>query len=156
MYIGNLAQWREECRTLPSFIVPWITYLAGQDLLALPVGRHELPDGNYLNIDEAETAPAVRRKMEAHCRYVDIQLLLEGTENIGYQPISDAGPVTEERCGADARFYEPPVADDLVISMVPKKTIAVFFPTDGHRCLCSPVGTGATVRKAILKVRLPE
>ena len=48
----------------------------------LPNGRHYLKNGIYVNIEEYETYPRFSRKFEAHKRFVDIQYIISGCENI--------------------------------------------------------------------------
>ena len=104
MYVGNLEQWQEEIRNLPEFLSPYIKKLAAFDFDALTAGRYELGGLNYMNVDEAETAPAAKRQIECHRRYVDVQVLLDGEEVIGYQPLSRLGAMTEDRGSKDAYF----------------------------------------------------
>ena len=101
MYVGNLEQWQEEIRNLPEFLSPYIKKLAAFDFDALTAGRYELGGLNYMNVDEAETAPAAKRQIECHRRYVDVQVLLDGEEVIGYQPLSRLGAMTEDRGSKD-------------------------------------------------------
>ena len=154
MYVGNLKQWQKETAYLPPKLVPWIEKLASLDLQHLTPGRHELGNGNYMNVDETETAPAEQRKMEAHRAYIDIQMVIEGSERIGYQPIINAGEVVEDRSAADAWFYNPSLAADTQIQMGEGTTFAVFTPADGHRCLCAPDGISRPIRKVIMKIKI--
>ena len=155
MYIGDLKQWEREEDNLPDYIKPWLQKLASARLDALPPDRYDLGNGNYLNIDEAVTLPAMRRQTECHRLYADVQILLEGEEIIGWQPLCDLGEMTEDNGAKDAYFYNPPVEKDRKIVMRRKRTFVVFFPSDGHRCLCAPTGGSGAVRKAVLKVKLP-
>lgn len=153
MYVGNIRQWKEELPHLPASLAPWIQKLAELDRAALKPGRHDLGDGNYMNVDETVTAPAAERTMEAHRQYIDIQLVIDGQEWIGYQPLCDAGEVVEDRSASDAWFYNPPADKDTQIHMNPG-TFAVFTPADGHRCLCDPEGKRQPIRKVIMKIRV--
>lgn len=154
MYVGNLTQWGSEVQYVPSVAALWVQYLGKLDFDSLEPGRHDLGNGNFMNVDVSDTAPAETRNMEAHRDYMDIQVLVEGHENIGYQPVNKAGEVVSHEDGSDNWFYRPDIAKDMVIPMVPRETYAVFTPADGHRCLCAPAGTGETVKKVILKVKL--
>lgn len=154
MYIGNLQQWRQDLPFVPPQTARWIETLAGLDIAALTPGRHELGSGNFMNVDLSVTAPAATRQMEAHRQYIDIQLLVTGREWIGYQPITQAGPVVAHEEGSDNWFYRPNVAKDIHIPMVPQQRIAIFTPADGHRCLCAPDGSGEEIRKVIMKIRV--
>lgn len=153
MYVGNLNQWESERAYVPAGMVPWIDKLASMALEELKPGRYELEGGSYMNVDEGKTQAAAERLMEAHRRYIDIQMVIEGDECIGYQPVANAGPVVEDRSAADAWFYNPDAANDTRIRMTPG-TFAIFTPADGHRCLCAPDGIGRPIRKVIMKIRI--
>ena len=153
MYVGNIKQWEKELPYVPAGLAPWIEKLASLDLASLAPGRHDFGGGNFMNVDVGETKPASERTMEAHRDYIDIQIVIEGDEIIGYQPIADAGPVVEDRSASDAWFYDPPLEGDTKICMVPG-AFAIFTPADGHRCLCAPDGAGKAIKKAIMKIRV--
>lgn len=156
MYTGSLTQWKNELPFVPEGVAPWLEMLAGLRLDELTPGRHELGGGNFMNVDLSETGPADLRNMEAHRQYIDIQVLLEGEENIGYQPLCRAGRVVSHEEGSDNWFYRPDVSGDIIIPMVPKETFAIFTPADGHRCLCAPDGGHKPVRKVIVKVKIAQ
>lgn len=154
MYIGNLKQWQKDVPFVPAQTAKWIEQLANLDVTTLTPGRHDLGDGNFMNVDVPTTGPAATRKMEAHHDYIDIQLLVSGDETIGYQPVTQAGPVVAHEEGSDNWFYQPPVEKDMVIPMTPCETFAIFTPADGHRCLCAPDGKSQTIRKVIMKIKV--
>lgn len=153
MYVGNIKQWEDEIPYLPNFLLPWIRKLAKADISSLVTGRHELGHEHFMNVDEGATAPATERLMEAHEKYIDIQMVITGDEIIGYQPLCNAGDRVESYPEKDGYFYNPDPALDTPIHMVPG-TFAIFMPGDGHRALCAPEGTGAPIRKVILKIHI--
>ena len=79
MYVGNLKQWEKEIPYVPAGLARWIEKLASYDLASLAPGRHDLGDGNYMNVDVGETHPASERTMEAHREYIDIQTVSTST-----------------------------------------------------------------------------
>jgi YhcH/YjgK/YiaL family protein len=64
-----------------------LDYLERTDLAALAAGRHEL-DGDrlYLVASEYLTKPAAEGRWEVHRRYVDVHVVVRGTERVGYAP----------------------------------------------------------------------
>jgi len=45
-------------------------------------------------------------KLEAHRRYIDIQLVLDGTDEMGWKPLSDChDPVSDYSTERDIRFF---------------------------------------------------
>jgi len=85
-------------------------------------------------------------KLEAHRKYIDIQLVLEGDETMGWKPLTDClNPVSDHSEERDIRFFHDAPASYVP---VPPDHFCIFFPEDAHAPL---VGTG-TVRKVIFKV----
>ena len=59
-----------------------LEFLKQNPLHRLPIGRHNiLKDDVYVNIDVYNTQPD--KLIEAHRTYIDLQMLIEGTEQIG-------------------------------------------------------------------------
>lgn len=122
-------------------------FLQSTDLRALQDGRHEL-DGDRLFVIVANATgkgPSDAR-LEAHDRYIDIQLAISGTDAIGIKPRGDCreidAPMDAER---DIMFFRD--QPDFWMQLTPG-TFAVFFPDDAHAPLA---GTGQ-VHKAVVKV----
>jgi len=154
MYVGNINQWESEKKYIPDFLVPWISKLAEVDIQAFLPGRHDLGNGNFMNVDEGKTMAAAEQLMEAHEKYVDIQMVISGNEYIGYQPLCNAGECVEWYPESDGYKYAPKLSEDIKIRMIPGATFAVFMPGDGHRALCAPDGISKPIRKVILKIRI--
>ena len=67
---------------LPKVIAEVCDYLNTLDLNALENGRHDINDQIYMNVMEPETAEPSSKKAELHHEYLDVQVLIRGTENI--------------------------------------------------------------------------
>lgn len=114
-----------------------------------PEGRTEL-DGEaiyVMAVPEARTRP--HAPLEAHRRYIDVQVVLEGLETMGWAPLAACPTVREpyDPAGDIVFFEEPPLAQ----FPVPAGHLAVFFPEDAHVPL---LGNGERVSKLIFKVRV--
>jgi biofilm protein TabA len=85
-------------------------------------------------------------RLEAHRKYIDIQLLLEGSEEIGWRPTAECRQLTDPYDGArDIMFFaDPPLA----WIPLPVGKFMIFYPEDAHAPLAA---TGANV-KAVIKV----
>ena len=122
--------------------------LANEDLDAFPEGRTDLQGNDFYvsSSPRARTRPAP--PLEAHRTYIDVQVILEGTDTIGWAPL--------DACREEASPYDP--AKDIVffrdapvnLIAVRKGQVIVFFPEDAHAPL---IGNGEAVRKLVLKVR---
>ncbi|HLY96195.1 MAG: YhcH/YjgK/YiaL family protein [Sideroxydans sp.] len=122
-------------------------YIRNTDLFALAPGRYNIVGDDLIAI--VEQVPAKTKEMarlEAHRKYIDIQLVLEGDETMGWKPLADClNPVSEHSMDKDIRFFHDAPASYV---SVPPDHFCIFFPEDAHAPL---VGTG-TIRKAIFKV----
>jgi YhcH/YjgK/YiaL family protein len=122
-------------------------YIRDTDLYALAPGRYPIVGDDLFAI--VELVPAKTKEMarlEAHRRYIDIQLVLEGDEAMGWKPLADClNPVSEHSEEKDIRFFHDAPASYVP---VPPDHFCIFFPEDAHAPL---VGSG-NIRKVIFKV----
>ena len=124
-------------------------FLAG-DLAALPDGRHEiLGDKAFATISTYGTKRLEDGVFEAHRRYSDIQLLIEGEELCGVVAgadwLKENVPYDPAR---DIRFFAtPPLFSRIVLSL---GTFAFFAPSDAHMPGIT-TGTMRHVRKCVIK-----
>ncbi len=128
---------------------PLFDYVKSHDLLHAPLGRIEIDGDNlYVNNVLAEGVPAEKQLLEAHRAYIDVHILLEGAERIGWKALED---VTEEvkpyDAPADCALYAD--SPTTYVDMVPGQFVAVY-PEDPHAPL---IGQGK-IRKLIAKVKL--
>jgi biofilm protein TabA len=150
MIIESLEQCDRYRHLHPGFAAAF-DFVRSSDIGALAPGRHVI-DGDrlYLSIDHTEGRGRTAARLESHRRYIDIQLTIDGDEEIGWRPLSlclaPATPFDEQR---DIRFY-----DDVPESWVavPPGRFAVFFPEDAHAPLA---GTGL-LKKAIFKIAVTQ
>lgn len=122
-------------------------YLLSTDLDSLPDGRNEI-DGDeiYLMMNRRPLKKAVDALMEVHDRYIDIQLVIRGTETFGW---SDRAELTAPRGQIDREkdilFFEDAPS---TFYTVHDGQMSIFFPEDGHAPM---IGEGDIV-KCIVKV----
>jgi biofilm protein TabA len=126
-------------------------FLMRPDLEELPVGRYEI-DGEL--VYAMVSTNSGRRKedalLETHERYIDIQLVLAGTDTMGWKPRSLCKrPRGEYDRNNDARFFsdEP----DAWIS-VKSGAFAIFFPEDAHM----PLISSGQIHKVVVKVSVDK
>lgn len=122
-------------------------HLRTTDFFALSPGRYHIIGEDLIAI--VEQVPGKTKEMarlEAHRRYIDIQLVLEGDEQMGWKPLADChNPVSEHSDERDIRFFHDAPASYVP---VPPDHFCIFYPEDAHAPL---IGTG-TVRKVIFKI----
>lgn len=122
-------------------------YIRDTDLYAMAPGRYQLACEDLIAI--VEHVPGRSKevaKLEAHRRYIDIQLVLEGDESMGWKPLEEClNPVSEHSMEKDIRFFHDAPA---AYVPVPPDHFCIFFPEDAHAPL---IGSGP-IKKVIFKV----
>ena len=115
---------------------------------------HELTPGIYPIIGDdlfaiVEHVPGRTRddaKLECHRRYIDIQLVLAGVDEMGWRALADCDdPVSDYSAERDIRFFND--APDTWIA-TPPDHFCIFFPEDAH----APLVSEGQVRKVIFKI----
>jgi biofilm protein TabA len=124
-------------------------YIRNTDLFALAPGRHPIAGENLFVI--AEQAPGRAReaaRLECHRRYIDIQLVLEGIDEMGWKPLADChDPVSDYSAENDIRFFHDAPAAWIA---TPPDAFCIFFPEDAH----APLVSKGEIRKVIFKIAL--
>ena len=124
-------------------------YVKSHDLLHMELGRVVIDGDNlYVNNVEAEGVDVVRQPLEVHRQYIDVHILLEGKERIGWKALED---VTNETKAYDAESDCALYAEmaDVYVDLKPGQFVIVY-PEDPHAPL---IGQGK-IRKLIAKVKL--
>jgi len=122
-------------------------FLRRNDLASLPADRYEF-DGDRLfcMISKGPGKSRAEAKLEAHRKYIDIQYVIAGTEEMGWRPTADC-KLTDTSYDADKDigfFKDQPDS----WTHVPPGSFVIFFPQDAHAPL---VGSGE-IHKAVLKI----
>lgn len=122
-------------------------FLRETDLMALAPGRYPIEGEKlFALIQEADGRARADAQLECHRKYIDIQLVLQGMDEMGWKPLCDCWePVAEYSDKRDIRFFFDPPASWVT---VPAGAYCVFFPEDAHAPL---VGAGS-IRKVVLKI----
>ena len=122
-------------------------YLRRTDLAQLAPGRHDIEgDTLYVMLSQYETKPRPQGAWEAHRRYIDLQVVVRGSEQIGYNHLSRLKPGPY---AADRDFI--PLAGDGDFLTLSAGDFMLLFPEDGHM---PGIAIGATgpVTKAVFKI----
>lgn len=122
-------------------------FLKLDDLVIMDCKTYEI-DGknNYAMISNKPGKKREDAKLEAHRKYIDIQFLIEGSEEIGWKACDDCKEVsTEYNEEKDIEFF----ADEAqtYFTLTPH-TFALFFPEDAH----APMVADGDVHKVVIKV----
>lgn len=128
-------------------------YLKNTDLKNLANGRHVIDGDNvYAIVTEAPTKDYDKTAFESHRRYIDLQYVITGEENMARAPVTSIAISKPYDEATDLANY----AGEGKIYTVPEGTFILFFPTDAHRPNITP-GGNKVVKKIVIKIRaVPE
>ena len=117
------------------------------DFSALEAGKYEVDGKELFFMLQSYQSKEQNDRPEAHKKYIDIQYLLEGEEQIGIGALSEMVEEVSANPEGDIWFYHGPVTN----FKMGKGNFAVFFPQDAH---APGIATGdpAPVRKVVVKV----
>lgn len=124
-------------------------YIRQHDLLKQATGKIVLQGEDlFINNVELEGVEKSKQPLELHREYIDVHILLEGQETIGWKPIEtlehELQPYKKE--GDCALYSDKP---STFVDMNPGEFVIVF-PEDPH---APAIGEGK-IRKLIAKVRV--
>jgi len=123
-----------------------IGFLRGQPLNDLPLGRIEIGVAMYATVSRSTTRQRSEARLEAHRKYIDVQYLISGVEEMGWKARSRCQPPqVQYDAEKDIEFFAD--VPDNYVSLLPGEFV-VFFPDDAHAPL---IGTDV-VNKVVIKV----
>ena len=149
MIFGNIHNLKE-FPFLEEQIKECFTYAKEHDLASYEKGSHAI-DGDrlFVNIVEYTTTIPEKRFWEAHKNYLDIHVMIHGTEQIDLNFIQnmDVKEFVEKDdfLPMDGEKYSSVILRD--------GDFLICYPSDGHRTAVAVNGP-ETIRKAIFKVRV--
>ena len=127
-------------------------FMKNNDLKKLEVKRHDIDGDNlFLNLSEYTTKNPETAKYEAHRKYVDIQYVVTGNEQIGIAPLSSKDKVAQEY--SDAKDVELMTVKGGTMHKADPTRFFIFFPGDAHMPNLKD-GSNSPVRKAVIKLKL--
>lgn len=148
MIYGNIA-YADRYASLHPLLPQLFAYVKSHDLLHTPMGKIVF-DGDKLFINNVnpECLSEEKQVLEVHRRYIDVHILLEGKERVGWRNTDDCKDVAHpyDEAGDFATFFDKPTT---YIDMMPNNFLIVF-PEDAH----APIIGSGRIRKAIAKVML--
>ncbi len=148
MVVDHLAQ-ADKYKALHPGISKALDYLKNTDFMQMAVGRYEL-EGDKLTaiVNEYATVDAAAEQMEAHRKYIDVQYIVSGAEQMGIACFQNQTISKEYDVEKDYLLVAD--APDYFIRVSPGM-FTIFFPTDLHMPnLIDREST--TVRKVVMKV----
>jgi biofilm protein TabA len=127
-------------------------FLKNNDLTKLEPKRYDIDGDNlYATISESMTKNEEDAKFEAHRKFIDIQHVIVGEEQMSITPISDK---KDEVAAYDpARDIEFMTVRETSSHVATPDKFFIFFPSDIHRPSVK-IGENKLVRKVVIKVKI--
>ena len=124
-------------------------YINDNSLIDFESGKYDIDgDNSFLIIAAEEPNPDFMNKLEAHRKYIDIQMSLKGSFNLAWKALEDCKSIiTDYDSEKDAIFYSD--LGDFEVTINPG-TFAILFAEDAH----FPQTPKTYIKKAILKIKL--
>ncbi|MCG6933160.1 MAG: YhcH/YjgK/YiaL family protein [Gallionella sp.] len=146
MIFSNLANAGRYSKLHPLFFRAF-EFIRHTDLRALAPGHHDIEGDNLFAIVEHEEGRTrAEAKLECHRRYIDIQYVLEGVDEMGWKSLPDCRyPADDYDAGKDIRFFDDKPAAWIA---TPPGHFCIFFPEDAH----APLVSNGFIRKAVFKI----
>ena len=124
-------------------------FLQTTKLDELPNGKHEI-DGERLFAIVARDQGRGRDGaiLEVHRKYIDIQYVISGKEQIGWQPLTSCSAIKQAyNFESDLAFFLDRPSSWFEVA---PRSFAVFFPEDAH----APLAAEGSVHKVVVKVAI--
>ncbi len=143
--IKNLGQYYGISRNLDLVIEKMPTF----DFETLADGRHEI-DGEQVFLNIMHTELGKGGTWEAHRKYIDLQLILEHEETIGWAPLDSIAEFSGYDENRDIMLSIDPQPGTR--ALLKKSMFGLYFPEDAHQ---PGIGEGKG-RKAVFKIRVED
>ena len=125
-------------------------YINSHDLAAMECGRHDIDGDNiFVVVQEWDLRPTSEARLELHRKYIDIQVVLDGANELfGWSEKKDClKPEAEFDEQKDVQFFtDVPQC----FYSVAKGQFSILYPEDGH----APMLGEGHVKKCIFKIAL--
>lgn len=133
---------------LPDSVINFISKISSN----MKLGRYEIEDGIYANVELYSTKTLHEACYEAHENYVDIQILLKGVEHIYYcqkDGLKIKIPYNKDK---DISFYSNNVEGAKYV-LLNGTNFVILFPWEAHAPQVCVDNTPEEVLKLVVKIR---
>lgn len=138
-------------RTLEQKIEQAVRLLRGLNTAELEDKRYDVDEDFFYTVLSYETKLPEQNCYESHRKYVDIQYIIEGIEQISVAPLEGMEIKVAYDEKKDIGFYD--TAEGTATFVLTRGGYAVLYPKDAHKpgvCVDKP----AYVRKIVGKVKI--
>jgi YhcH/YjgK/YiaL family protein len=149
--IADVLKNKQIYAPISSRIKTALEYIAKTDFTAMEPGRYELDGSNLFVLVQAyDSIPKEEGKWECHKKYIDIQYIAEGIEQIGCNNIDKMKITIEYNPEKDIAFLSGE-GDYVTFS---KGSYGIFFPEDAHMPKIAVNNIPGKVKKAVAKIKI--
>lgn len=129
-----------------------LQFLENNDLTKVELGKHVLTDAAFVNVMEYETKPLEKVSPEAHIKYIDLQVIITGSEDALYALLDNQPVIKPYDEESDYALYS---AENYSRHTIKAGEFTLLFPEHLHQFgLASdePV----RIKKAVFKIPVWE
>lgn len=137
-------------KNIPEVAVNFISSLKNK---TPEIGKHILSDSVYANVETYETKLLTAGKFEAHKKYIDIQILLKGKEQIFVAPQKELTVSEAYNSDRDIEFYSDGVSGAERVCL-DETNFVVLFPHEAHAPQVSTEEICEKVLKVVVKIKI--
>ena len=149
MVFGNVRD-LENYSFLEENVIKAFYYTQSNDLQSLEKGRYEIDgDDMFVNIVEYETTSPENRFWEAHREYLDLHLMLWGTEQIDVNFIRNM----DQKEYVEKDDFLPLTGKPNSKVILNPYDFLLLYPSDAHRTAIA-VKEPVMIKKAIFKIKI--
>ena len=129
-------------------------FIAKNDLLALPKGKHPIPGTSLMvSVEDSENGPLEKRGTESHYHHIDFQYCVKGIERFGIIDHYTSKPNCKYR--PDVIHYDYEKCRTKFYDSTPDKFF-IFFPSDWHIAKVNNDTNDQNIRVIVIKVDYVE
>lgn len=124
---------------------------AETDFEKIQDGKYEVDSDKLFYLVQRYKTRPVYEKIEAHKKYIDLQLQVRGEEQIGYagtKGLKIQVPFDETK---DVMFFDPP--KNITFLKMRDGDFAIFWPSDAHMPCCQ-IDKAEDVLKVVFKIKV--
>lgn len=141
--IENLSFYEQ---LLPGIGAGWLQF---QKLKEITDNKYEF-NGGYFMLQKGKTKPLSEGTFEAHKKYADVQIVLEGCEEIAWMPVSQLSAVSSYDDKKDVIRLNGSRMHHMTVTA---GMFYIVFPDDGHKAV-SHTDAVHDFTKCVMKIRI--
>lgn len=114
-------------------------------------GKNEINGENlFFNLQNCQTKVLSDCFFEGHKKYIDIHVVIDGEENIGYSPKESLKEKTEYELESDFQVLE---GEEEYRFKMDKDNFIIFFPDEPHMPLIATNEVPKSLKKVVFKIK---